>query len=73
MAILAMQHERDARVTNKRPEPDPLGMDGSGRRDSFGRRSTDEHLILCVSLINGLRHWRYENFEAAAEARHNRR
>src|SRR5678816_2296502 len=32
----------------------------------------DKHLILSVSLINGLRHWRNENLEAAAEARHNR-
>ena len=24
--------------------------------------STDKHLILSVSLINGLRHWRNENF-----------
>src|SRR5215211_7506733 len=36
-------------------------------------KSTDEHLILGVSLINGLRHRRHENLEATAEARHNRR
>src|SRR5215813_1829521 len=34
--------------------------------------STDIHLILSVRLINGLRHWRNEDLEAAAEARHNR-
>src|SRR5947208_516277 len=34
--------------------------------------STDKHLVLSVGLINGLRHWRYEDLEAAAEARHNR-
>src|SRR6185295_8670247 len=34
--------------------------------------STDKHLILCVSLINGLRHRRHEYLEATAEARHNR-
>ena len=33
---------------------------------------TYKHLILAVSLINGLRHWRNEDFEAAAKARHNR-
>ena len=37
------------------------------------RGSADEHLILSVDLINGLRRGRHENFEAAAEARHNRR
>src|SRR6267378_1868360 len=35
-------------------------------------RSTDKHLILSVSLVNGLRYWSYENFESATEARHNR-
>ena len=37
------------------------------------KRSTDKHLILSVSLIDGLRYWSYENFEPAPEARHNRR
>jgi hypothetical protein len=36
------------------------------------KRSTDKHLILSVGLIDGLRHGRNENFEAPAEARHNR-
>src|ERR1043166_5476020 len=36
-------------------------------------RLTDEHFILSVSLVNGLRYWSYENFESATEARHNRR
>src|SRR6266542_4420224 len=34
--------------------------------------STDEHLILSIDLINGLRRGRNKNFEATAEARHNR-
>src|SRR6266536_2692417 len=37
------------------------------------QRSTDKHLILSISLVNGLRYRRYENFEPATEARHNRR
>src|SRR6185369_11379605 len=41
----------------------------------FGKQleveSTDEHLVLSVGLIDGLRHWRNENLEAAAETRHN--
>jgi hypothetical protein len=37
------------------------------------QRSTDKHLILSIGLVNGLRHGRYENFEPAPEARHNRR
>src|SRR6185503_20905074 len=36
------------------------------------QRSTDKHLILSVGLVNGLRYGRYQNFEPATEARHNR-
>src|SRR5689334_3147965 len=52
--------------------PNHRGCDGSGSRQPLRPCSTDKHLILSVRLINGLRHWRYENLEAAAEARHNR-
>ncbi len=36
------------------------------------KASTDEHFIFSISLVNGLRRWRNENFEAAPKARHNR-
>src|SRR5688572_11188171 len=59
-------------VLKKKPEPNSLRMSGPGLYDISAVLSADKHLILSVGLINGLRNRRYENFEAATEARHNR-
>ena len=48
------------------------GCDGSSFKPLMRQASTDKHLILSVSLVNGLRYGRYKNFEPATEARHNR-
>jgi hypothetical protein len=60
-------------LQNKNSNQILSGCDGSSFSSRCWRRwSTDKHLIVSVSLVNGLRYWRYENLEPATEARHNR-
>src|SRR6476619_2911701 len=70
-----MYAEPRARGCTKLKNPNQIryGCDGSSFcKPGWRQKSTDKHLILSVSLVNGLRYRRYQNLESATEARHNR-